>query len=201
MFMLRSYCFLFCVWMFERHSIVFFPLPSHSKNQYLFRLPNPRVCSKEKRNQSPPVFRVVLKLSQVPPAGKEGKERVRVHPPLFNSRVLQGENELMCWLSLLVVGRGPAGEDHRGEQGEGGAVNGVSGQSEAQPLRYLSQEVCPRHIFKHPTCRWNRDRHVHPFWHPVTQKQLKYFTYFTGQHSAGWIISFQFMFFVFFFPV
>lgn len=134
----------------------FFFLPSHSKNQYLFRLPNPRVCSKEKRNQSPPVFRVVFKLSQVPPAREGGKERVRVHSPLWNSRVLQGGVKTSrVLMSLLVVGRSSAGEDHGGEQGEGCAVNGVSSQSEAEPLRYLSQEVGPRHVFKHPTCRWN----------------------------------------------
>lgn len=51
---------------------------SHSKNQYFSRLPNPRVFSKKKRNQSLPLFGVVFKLSQVPSVGKEEKEKERV---------------------------------------------------------------------------------------------------------------------------
>lgn len=152
---LRSYCFLFCVWMFQRHSIVFF-LPSHSKNQYLFRLPNPRVCSKEKRNQSPPVFWVVFKLSQVPPAGKEEKRKKEWESTFLREAAVFFRVKTSHVLPfLLVVGRGSAGENHSGEQGEGSTVNGVSSQSEAKPLRYLSQEVCSRHILKHSTCRWN----------------------------------------------
>lgn len=64
---------LFCT--FEQGTNI---ILSHSKNLYLSRLPNPRVFSKKKRNQSLPLFGVVFKLSQVPSVGKEEKEKERV---------------------------------------------------------------------------------------------------------------------------
>lgn len=51
-----------------------------------------------------------------------------------------------------MVGHSPAGEDHDGKDGERQAVNRSGSQSEATPLHYLSQEVGPRNVFKHPTC-------------------------------------------------
>lgn len=82
----------------------FFSFPATPRISTFFRLPNPRVCSKEKRNQSPPVFRVVFKLSQVPPAGKEGKKEWESTLTLLNSRFLQGGVKTSRGADVLTCG-------------------------------------------------------------------------------------------------
>lgn len=110
---------------------------------------------KDKRNQSLPVFGIVLKLGEVPTAGsKRRRKRNQTIILLVCSDVFAGERRARA--PSLVVGHGPAGQDHQGEDGEGQGLNGLAGQSEARPLGYLSQEVGPGHILKHSACGWKK---------------------------------------------
>lgn len=89
--------------------------------------------SKEKGNQSLPIFRIVFKLSQVPSVARR-------KGPIYYKHLLTRENILtlcVCYLFLLVVGHSPAGEHHCGEGGESQTVSRVAGQGEAGPLCYL----------------------------------------------------------------
>lgn len=126
---------------------------SHCKDKYLSRLLVPRSVLKRQKESEPSCFWDSPQTWRGTNCRKQKKEEKK------------SDNKITClqwhicrWASApsLVVGHGPAGQDHQGEGGEGQVVNGLAGQSEARPLGYLSQEVGPGHILKHSACGWKK---------------------------------------------